>query len=561
MEKNKIESGFCFEEFRENFKDLIAEFSRSKEFAVQNSLLKEMNNLRFEFEAAKNLYTLRHVQDYHDIKAEKEYKAFISREADYQELVQLYYQALLLTPRKEELEKRWGKQLFRLAEVKVHSFSDHIKKEVELENSLMGEYGKLLGTAEVEFKGEMIGLPSLAQQMSSSDRETRKAAYVARARYFEENEEKFDDILHRLIKVRTAMSRKLGRQNFISLGYERMNRTDMSPNDLEKYRKQVKKHGVGFVSSLREYQKNNLGVEGLRFFDDKILSADGPPSLQLDTDEFLDKMKDLFKELSSETEVFYDSLMEKGNYDLLPRPGKKGGGYATYLGKEKEPFIFANMSGISNDVRLLTHEIGHAFQFFMSRDLNCPEYIIPVDSAEIFSFAMERFTWPWMETFFGEDTTKYKLSHLIEAFMYMPLASAIDEFEHFLYEQPEATMRERKQKWRELEASYQPELDYDGNEYLEAGGAFHGIPHIYFSPFYFIDYDIAHILAVQLWEWAQKDSEAAWKTYLDMCRAGGSHSLKEHIEAAGLRSPFEEGSLSQIFTSVEKWLNKNGLYS
>ncbi|WP_421384866.1 M3 family oligoendopeptidase [Bacillus salacetis] len=550
--KNK----FDFDYFRKNFEALLERFHLTENLDFQNELLNEINSLRFAFEAEKNRLTLRHVQNYHDSEAEKEYNSLISQEAKYQHLVKRYYELLLLSPHKKELEKRWGRQLFRIAELKVQSYSDEILEEIKLENRLMGEYGKLLGTGKVVFQGEEMGLSFLAQYMMSADREIRKAAYEARARYFAENEERFDEILDELIKVRTRIACKLGRSNFIELGYERMNRTDISPRDMESYRIQVKRDGVPFVSSLRKIQKDNLRVNTLKYFDDKMTFLDGPPPLRINRGDFLDKMKVLFAGLSTETEMFYDSLIKKGNHDLLPRTGKRGGGYATYLGEGKEPFIFANISGVSNDVRLFTHEAGHAFQFFMSSEMNCPEYMIPVDSAEIFSFAMERFAWPWMKEFFGEDANKYKFTHLIEAFMYMPFASAIDEFEHFLYENPDAGINERKQKWRELEGIYQPELDYDGNKYLEAGGGFHGIAHLYFSPFYFIDYDIAHILAVQLWEKSLRDHESAWKTYLEMCKAGGSRSLKEHIEAAGLKSPFEEDSLSEVLIRVRGWMEE-----
>ncbi|WP_409253912.1 M3 family oligoendopeptidase [Bacillus sp. SCS-153A] len=560
-QKKNTESQFCFSDFSQKFEGLLREFSQTEELEDLNRLLRKLNNLRFDFETAKNSYTLQHVQNHYDEKAEKEYNDLVSMDPEYQKLVQNYYKSLLCSPKKEELQKHWGKQLFRLAQAKVHSYDESIKEDIQLENRLMGEYGKLLGTAEAEYKGSKIGLSSLAKYMASSDRVTRQSAYEARAMFFAENEEKFDDILHQLIIVRTRISRKLGRENFVSLGYERMNRTDLSPFDLKRYRQQVKKHGVDFVSSLREMQKNRLGVGELKFYDDKIMDAEGPPSLKVDTKQILDEMKVVFEKLSTETDKFFKSLMEKGNYDVLPRTGKSGGGYATYLGNDKDPFIFANLSGVANDVSLFTHEMGHAFQFYMSRNWNCPEYIIPVDAAEIFSFAMERLTLPWMDAFFGEDTMKYKFSHLIEAFMYMPLASAVDEFEHFLYEHPEATKRERKEKWRELEESYQPEIDYDGNEYLEAGCGFHGIAHIYFNPFYFIDYDIAHILAVQLWDLARRNPKQAWKSYLEMCKAGGSRSLKEHINAAGLKSPFEEDSLSEVFSSIEKWLYQHGFHN
>ncbi|WP_456271369.1 M3 family oligoendopeptidase [Bacillus sp. AK031] len=555
--RKQKENVFDFDYFAGVFDELLMEFSHCENVKKQDLLLKELNSARFDFETEKNLVTLWLVQDFKNDIAEKDYQAFMANEPAYQKLVQRYYTALMHTPFREELEQIWGKQLFRLAEVKTGFLNTDIQEELNLENQLMAEYGKLLGTAETEFQGKKVSLTCLHSYMASGNRGIRKMAYEARSKYFNENEPAFDEILDRLIKIRTKMARKLGRDNFISVGYERMNRTDITPQDMSTYRKQIQVHGVPFVSGLREKQRNRLGVSRLKYYDDKVLFEGGSPKLNMDIKEITEKMKELFSEMSEDTKSFYQELMENENYDLFPRQGKRGGGYATYLGSDKKPFIFANFTGISNDFRVFTHEAGHAFQFYMSRSLGVPEYIIPVDSAEVFSFAMERFSWQWIESFFGDDAADYKYSLFTEAFLYMPHASAIDEFEHYLYECPDDDIKDRKQKWRELEAVYLPELDYDGNEYLEGGGSFHGIAHIFLSPFYFIDYDLAHNSALQLWQKSQSDFPAAWKSYLDMCKAGGSRSFKEHLQAAGLTSPFEADALIPFFDSAQKWVKNH----
>jgi M3 family oligoendopeptidase len=246
--------------------------------------------------------------------------------------------------------------------------------------------------------------------------------------------------------------------------------------------------------------------------------------------------------------------------DLDSRPGKMGGNFATYIGENKSPFLFANFHGIANDIRVFTHEAGHAFQFYMSRHWNIPEYIIPYDSAELFSFVMERFAWPWMELFFGDETKKFQYSHLVSAFMYMPLASAVDEFEHFLYNQPTASIAHRKNKWRELEIKYLPERDYEGNEFLEKGTSFYEITHMFTTPFYFMDYDLAHFCAVQYWEKHQKNPEQAWNSYLNMCKNGGYLPFNELITEANLTSPFDENSLQTLLEYVQEWIDKANVY-
>lgn len=248
--------------------------------------------------------------------------------------------------------------------------------------------------------------------------------------------------------------------------------------------------------------------------------------------------------------------MEKRNVDVESRSNKMGGAFALYKGEEISPFIFANFNGTSNDVRVLAHEAGHAFQFQMSRHWNIHEYILPYDSAEFFSFAMERFIWPWVDRFFEKDSEKYQFSHLTEAFIYMPFVSIVDEFEHFLYDYPSATIQDRKQKWRELEFQYMPERDYDDNEFLKQGTGFYEIGHLFMWPFYYMDYYLAHFAAVQLWIKQMEDSKSAWNSFLKMCEQGGSLPYQELLKSTDLESPFEVKSVQRLLDKVQLWIDQ-----
>ncbi|MFZ3591810.1 M3 family oligoendopeptidase [Bacillus sp. DJP31] len=536
------------------FNLLLEGFDRAKTFEEQNNRFVELNNHRFLFETSFNLVNLRHMQDFNDEFYSGEYTIFNQNEPIYQSLVRKYYYSIIESPFREQLELKWGQQLFRLAELKVRTTSDDVLEDLQEENELVSEYLQLLGKGEVVFQGGKLNLSALLPHMLSLDRDIREQAYVARSHYFEEKEDEFDQLLDRLVKIRSEIAKKLGYSTFTELGYARMNRTSFAPNDLAKYRIQVKQYGVPFVSSLREKQRIRIGVEKLKYYDDRFFFQEGSPTPLGSTDEILKKASILFSELSNETKDFFEKITEQRYLDLENRVGKRGGGLATYIGNQKAPFIFANFNGTANDIRVLTHEAGHAFQFFMSNHWSIPEYLIPVDSAELFSFTMERFLLPWMSLFFGEDTTKYKFSHLTEAFYYMPFASAVDEFEYYLYESPEVSIVERKQKWRELERSYLPELDYDGNDFMERGGSFYGIAHLFMTPFYFMDYDLAHFCSVQMWERFNFDPKSAWESYLAMCKAGGSKSFKELLHEANLNSPFEDNSLEPLLESVQNWI-------
>ncbi len=160
----------------------------------------------------------------------------------------------------------------------------------------------------------------------------------------------------------------------------------------------------------------------------------------------------MYKELSNETEEFFNVMTQKNLLDLVSREGKAPGGYCTYIANEKVPFIYSNFNGTSGDVDVLTHEAGHAFQVYSSRNYEVLEYNWPTTEAcEIHSMSMEFFAWPWMNLFFKEDEDKYKFSHLSGGLIFIPYGVAVDEFQHFVYANPNATPDERKAMWREIE--------------------------------------------------------------------------------------------------------------
>jgi M3 family oligoendopeptidase len=264
----------------------------------------------------------------------------------------------------------------------------------------------------------------------------------------------------------------------------------------------------------------------------------------------------MYAELSNETREFFNFMIENELMDLVSKKGKAGGGYCTYINKYKSPFIFSNFNGTAGDIDVLTHEAGHAFQVYSSRAYEVPEYGFPTNEAcEIHSMSMEFFTWPWMELFFKEDTDKYKFSHLGGALMFIPYGVAVDEFQHFVYENPEVTPAERKKAWRDIEKKYLPHRDYEENDYLERGGFWHQQSHIFLDPFYYIDYTLAQICALQFWKRANNGDHKAWDDYVTLCKEGGSKPFLKLVKIANLKSPFENGCVKSVISDIEAWLN------
>lgn len=539
------------------FQDLFARFDGASGFEEQNQVFEEINRYRWEFESMRDLSHVRHTVNTQDVFYELENEFFDEAEPEYEGIINEYYRKLTASRFRKELEEKWGTQLFRLAEVALTTFKLEILEDLQAENKLVSEYVKLLASAKIHYQGQELNLSQLTPYRLSTDRQMRKEASEAGYRFFADNGEKLDDLYDQLVKLRTQIARKLGFASFTELAYARLNRTDYSPADVAKFRKQVEERIVPVAQKLKERQRVRIGVDHLMYYDDKFSFADGNAKPKGDTAWILERGRRMYSELSAETGEFFRFMLDNGLMDLESKKGKAGGGYCTHFPVYQAPFIFANFNGTAGDIDVLTHEAGHAFQYFMSRPHLPPEYHFPtLEACEIHSMSMEFLTWPWMELFFEKDTDKYKFTHLGDSLLFIPYGVAVDEFQHAVYERPGLTPKERKELWRSIERKYLPHLDYTGNDYLEAGGFWQQQRHIYKSPFYYIDYTLAQICAFQFWVKARESKAAAWEDYVRLCRAGGSRPFTELVKLSALISPFEEGCVDSVIGQIEEWLDQ-----
>ncbi len=537
------------------FNELLVRFNSCVSFEDANSIMVEINDLRGNMESMAEIVGIRHTIDTTDSFYEGEQDFIDENMPIYQGLIAKYYEAIINSKFREELEKKWGKQIFNIATLNIKTFSPEIIEDLQIENKLSSEYTKLIASAKIMFEGEERTLAQLIPFGVSTDRDMRKRANEAKYAFFSENEIKFDGIYDGLVRVRTKIAKKLGYENFVQLGYDRMLRTDYNAEMVANYRKQVKVI-VPIASKLKERQCKRLDLEHLYYYDEGISFKNGNAKPHGDPGWIVNNAKKMYNELSKETEEFFNFMINNELMNLESKSGKAGGGYCTFISNYKSPFIFSNFNGTSGDVDVLTHEAGHAFQAYCSRNYAVPEYNFPTnEAAEIHSMSMEFLTWPWMNLFFEEEELKYKFNHLSQSLLFLPYGVTVDEFQHFVYNNPEATPAERKSAWREIEKKYLPHRDYDGNDYLERGGFWYQQGHIFSSPFYYIDYTLAQVCAFQFFKKANDNREKAMADYMNLCAAGGSKSFLELVELANLTSPFEDGCIESVIGDIKNWLD------
>ncbi len=500
--------------------------------------------------------TLAHIR--HDIDTTDE---FYEKENDfYDEVSPLitsleneYLKVLYESPYRDVLEQKIGRVTFKNIELALKSFDEKLIPLMQEENALVSRYGKLIAVAKIPFDGEIYNLSLMTQFTTSDDREVRQRAWKAVSDYFLSVTDEIDEIYDKMVKNRTEQARMLGFENFIELGYYRMNRNCYDQKMVENFRSQVKEYFIPFATKLHEQRRKDIGAEQLKYYDNGVYFTDGNPKPIGTPDEILAKGQTMYRELSPETAEFFDFMRENELFDVLGRKTKRQGGYMTYLPNYKSPFIFANFNGTSGDVDVITHECGHAFQGFLLRDEEIREYAdITMETAEIHSMSMEYFTYRWMDSFFGDRGDDYRRMHFADAAIFVPYGCMVDEFQHRVYAEPDMTPAQRKQVWAELEKVYRPHLDYDNDPFFANGGFWQRQSHIFQCPFYYIDYVLASVCAMQFKVRMDQDFDAAWADYVKLCNLSARDFYVNVIREAGLRVPFEDGCMEALVPELEK---------
>ncbi len=542
---------------KETLTNLMQNLKASTDIQEQKHLIHEINAIRNNISSMSSIANIRHTINTEDKFYDDENEYWDEISPFYQELDTNFYEIMVNHNNKDQLVLEYGDQLFKLMENSLKTFSSDIIEDLQEENKEVSKYVKLLASAKILFDGKERNLSGMTPFILSKDRTIRKAAQEAKSTFFINNENKFDEIFNNLVNIRVKIAEKLGFDNFIELGYLRMNRVDYNAEMVNSFRKQVVENIVPLASHLYEKQKTRLGLETLKYYDEKFEFNDGNPTPKGDSNWIIEQGKKMYNELSSETAEFIDFMIENELMDLTTKKGKAGGGYCTFIPDYKSPFIFSNFNGTSGDIDVLTHEAGHAFQVYKSSWIEIPELLwATYESSEIHSMSMEFFTWNWMENFFKEDTNKYKYLHLSSAIKFIPYGVLVDHFQHKVYENPNLTPTERKSIWRELEKTYKPHCDYSENPFLEKGTWWFQQAHIFEVPFYYIDYTLAQICALQFWQKMNKNYQESWKDYLNLCHEGGTKSFLNLLKVAKLKSPFEDDCVEDIIEDVKNYLNK-----
>jgi M3 family oligoendopeptidase len=455
---------------------------------------------------------------------------------------------LLADPDRAGLEAAAGAHAVRLWDCDIATFDPAIKADLEEESRLSARYTSLLASASFEIGGQTVNLSGLAPFAENPDRTIRHEAEQKRWGFFTDHAADLDSIYADLVTVRHRMARTLGYATYTPLGYKRLRRVDYGPEEVARYRDQVRTHVVPLVAKLLEQRRIAFGWDRLRYWDEALIDPKGNPRPAGGHDFLVAQAQTMFNRMDPRLGAFFRVMNEGGFLDLRNRPGKAGGGFCTSFPSDGVPFIFANFTGTHHDIGVFTHEMGHAFQNWESRGQPNVDYLWPtMEAAEIDSMSLEFLTYPHMDLMVGADAAeRFRRMHLTGALAFLPYGVCVDHFQHEVYANPSASPEDRHAMWATLEKLYMPWTDYGDLTYPAKGGRWQAKPHIYGSPFYYIDYTLAQCCAMQFWVRSRHDEAAALEAYVTLCSQGGSAPFGELVRSAGLVSPFAEGVLAGV---------------
>ena len=533
--------------------------AKAESYESAKAVFLERETYEKHVDTMESLVSIRHSIDTRDEFYDEEMKFWNTSGPVLEEYRQEWNRVMLESPFRPQFEEEYGNVMFIKAEMAKKTFAPEIIPDLQKENELATTYEKLLASAQIPFEGNMYTLSQMTPFKNDADDDRRLAAWKAEGQWYKDHQKELDDLYDQLVHVRDQIGRKLGYDGYTELGYYRMQRNCYGKEDVERFRAAVVKYLVPVADEVCREQAKRIGrAYPLSFADAALKFRSGNPKPCGEPEDILAQGKKFYDELSPETSRFFNTMLDQELLDVLSTPGKEAGAYCSSIADYGVPFIFANFNGTQGDVEVVTHEAGHAFAAWMNRDRVPYSQIWPgMEACEVHSMSMEFFAWPWADGFFGEDTRKFKYSHLAGALTFIPYGTMVDHFQHIVFEKPNMTPKERHGVWKELLGIYMPWMKLDGEiPFYSEGEGWQRQHHIYSLPFYYIDYCIAQTVALEFWAMIQEDQKNAWEHYMAYTRQGGSRVFTELLEHAGMVSPFDENCLKKVAEAAKKWLSE-----
>jgi oligoendopeptidase F len=433
----------------------------------------------------------------------------------------------------------------------------NVPRETELAE-LEQQYQKTVGAMTVQFEGEERTLAQMARYFEETDRDLRERAWRLVAERRLKERELLDSLFDRMRGLRMAIAHEAGFPSFVDYAYRKRERFDYGRKECEAFHTAIEQSVVPLAARLYQERREALGLDSLRPWDLSVDPLGRPPLRPFqDAEQLARGAENILRRVDPELGAQFGYLKHAELLDLSNRKGKAPGGYQTTFDELRLPFIFMNAVGLDGDLRTILHEAGHAFHSLASRGFELAAYRdAPIEFCEVASMSMELLGAPELEEFYTPADAARSYRQLLEGIVtILPWIATVDAFQHWLYDHPEHDARQRRKAWAELIERFGGPINWSGLEEARDHG-WHRQLHIFLYPFYYIEYGIAQLGALQVWQRAKTDRKGAVAAYRQALALGGSRPLPELFHAAGLVFDWSQATIEPLMAEIERELDR-----
>ncbi|HFK1464798.1 M3 family oligoendopeptidase [Bacillus sp. YAF12_1] len=434
---------------------------------------------------------------------------------------------------------------------------ENIELEIQ-EDKLVTEYFEITGGLSAIWDGEEKTITELQSYLQDSNRDIRKKAKTIISEQFLSVEKELQNILNQLIEIRHQKAKNIQLENYRDYMFKKYERFDYSAIDCYELAESIRKYVVPLKDKIMLEKKEKLQVDTLRPWDVSAVTPDQKVLKPIaNENDLIEKSTHIFNKLDVEFSALLNRMYKHNCLDLTSRKGKAAGGFCEYLPASQLSYIFMNLNYTQDDIITFIHEMGHSIHNELIKPLELRQYIeIPAETAELASMTMELFSLNYWDTFYTDkkDLKQAKINFFKEVISYLPIMLIVDQFQHWLYENPIHTSEERNEKYLQLQKHYQSSVIHiDGYENWIAT-SWLPVLHIFEVPFYYIEYAIAQLGALQMYKQYKEDPKQTLENYKKALSLGSSQSIKEVYDAAGIRFDFSGETIKELMLFVEKEL-------
>ncbi len=452
----------------------------------------------------------------------------------------------------QDLDTKRYDVLIRSTKNQVELFrEENIPLETEL-NKLSQKYQKTMGAMMVNFHDKEHTMQQMGIYLVQNDRNLRKDAFEKSVERRLEDTEKLEDIFDEMLKLRVKVAKNAGFENYRDYMFRRYDRFDYTPADCFAFHKAVEKHVVPLNRAGTKGRQQALSIDSVRPYDVACDRYGRSPLKPFDnTKKLTQGCQEIFHLVDGDLGLQFQKMIDMGLLDLDSRKGKAPGGYQSSLSEVRLPFIFMNVVGLNRDVTTLLHEGGHAFhQFAVSEEPLISYRHAPMEFSEVASMSMEHLGAPHLGVFYSEqEAARARYDQFDGDISILPWIATVDAFQHWIYENPDHTRDERSNYWLELRQRFGAGIDHSGYEKAQRY-RWHTQLHIFEVPFYYIEYGIALLGALQVWRNSLTDLPAAVEAYKSALALGGSKPLPDLFTAADTEFDFSDRIIEPVMQNV-----------